>query len=334
MPNNSKTQPLRKETGAKNEQRLPSYPRNATTGACSGIQIVVDIRESVLHDKLLEIVQQNTGNEPTIVLKPLHLGDIALETADGETLVLFERKTLNDLISSIKDGRYVEQSHRLIHSSNVSPHNIAYVIEGMYSQLRKDTDKQMCISAITTMFYFKGFSVFRTCSVFETAELILGIAKKTQKELSLGKTPRFTNTPATETECQPVSFTCEDEPANATTMTTEETPDIAFTSSHSSLERLPMPTENIPASSYCEVVHKVKKDNITPENIGEIILCSIPGISSATAMEIMKHYVSFAVFMEEIKSRPEKLETIYLTTNDKRRKLGKNIIANIKRFLT
>lgn len=274
------------------------------------LQIIIDVREASLYDKLAEIVKQNTSNELTIVLKPLHLGDIALETADGETLVLFERKTLNDLISSIKDGRYAEQSHRLIHSSNVPTHNIAYVIEGMYSQLRKDTDKQMCISAIASMFYFKGFSVFRTCSVFETAELILGIAKKTQKELSLGKTPRFTNIPAPETESQPVStpeitFTCEDEPSHA-----------------------------IPASSYCEVVHKVKKDNITPENIGEIILCSIPGISSATAMEIMKHYPSFAVFIEEIKSRPEKLETIYLTTNDKRRKLGKNIIANIKRFLS
>ena len=47
----------------------------------------------------------------------------------------------------------------------------------------------------------------------------------------------------------------------------------------------------------------------------------------------MKHYSSFANFMEEIKSHPEKLNDIYLTTNGKKRKLGKNIIENIHRFL-
>jgi hypothetical protein len=77
----------------------------------------------------------------------------------------------------------------------------------------------------------------------------------------------------------------------------------------------------------------VKKDNITPENIGEIILCTIPGISSTSAVEIMKQYTSFSHFMKEIESRPESLQEIYLTTNGKKRKLGKNIIENILRFL-
>ena len=88
------------------------------------------------------------------------------------------------------------------------------------------------------------------------------------------------------------------------------------------------------AKPYCEVVHKVKKDNITPENIGEIILCTIPGISATSAVEIMKQYTSFSHFMKEIESRPESLQDIYLTTNGKKRKLGKNIIENILRFLS
>jgi hypothetical protein len=78
----------------------------------------------------------------------------------------------------------------------------------------------------------------------------------------------------------------------------------------------------------------VKKDNITPENIGEIILCTIPGISSTSAVEIMKQYTSFSHFMKEIESRPESLQEIYLTSNGKKRKLGKNIIENILRFLS
>ena len=42
--------------------------------------------------------------------------------------------------------------------------------------------------------------------------------------------------------------------------------------------------------SYSSVVKKVKKDNITADNIGEIMLCQIPGISSTTAGAIMTHF--------------------------------------------
>lgn len=270
------------------------------------MKIVVDIRESAIYDKLVEL---STPTQPLdLVTKPLHLGDIALETDNGETLVLYERKSLFDLLASIKDGRYTEQSHRLIHTSNMPPHNIVYIVEGMYSQLKNPADKQVCISAMTTMSFFKGFSVFRTCSVFETAELIAGMTRKIQKELSAGKMPYFSQKPVE--QIQPsVSASVED-----------QSPEISA-------------SPCVQDKAYCEVVHKVKKDNITPENIGEIILCSIPGISSTSAIEIMKHYSNFANFMEEIESRPEKLNEIYLTTNGKKRKLGKNIIENICRYL-
>jgi ERCC4-type nuclease len=273
------------------------------------MKIVIDVRETAIHDKLVSLLPPTPPVE--LLLKPLHLGDITIENDKGETLVLFERKSLFDLLASIKDGRYTEQSHRLIHTSNMPPHNIVYIVEGMYSQLKNPADKQVCISALTTMFYFKGFSVFRTCSVLETAELIFGMAKKIQKELFAGKTPHFvTKIPETV--------------ESVSTNIVEDNP---------SPDTLDMTETRTSEKSYCEVVHKIKKDNITPENIGEIILCSIPGISSTSAIEIMKHYSSFANFIEEIESRPEKLNAIYLTTNGKKRKLGKNIIENIHRFL-
>jgi ERCC4-type nuclease len=285
------------------------------------MKIVVDIRETALYDKLVELSSKpdsvkRSSNEVAIVSQTLHLGDIAIENDDATTLVLFERKSLSDLLASIKDGRYTEQSHRLIHTSNMPPHNIVYIVEGMYSQLHRPTDKQMCISAMTTMFYFKGFSVFRTCSVFETAELIFGMTNKIQKELAVGKIPRFVNTP--------ITYEGKPSPVIVISPTAEQEQGI------SEAEGV---LTNVPEKPYCEVVHKIKKDNITPENIGEIILCSIPGISSTSAIEIMKQYSSFANFMEEIKSHPEKLNEIYLTTNGKKRKLGKNIIENIHRFL-
>jgi ERCC4-type nuclease len=249
------------------------------------MNIVVDVREATLYDHLTNLLANTQVSNIQILSKPLVLGDILIEDEQTHTtLVLYERKSLTDLLASIRDGRYAEQSHRLVHASNIPPHNIAYVIEGMYSQLHNPGDKQKCISAITTMFYYKGFSVFRTCSIMETAELIFGMAKKIHSD-----NPAITH----------------------------------------KVENTSTPTP----SAYCEVVHKVKKENITPQNISEIILCSIPGISSTSAIEIMKHYTSFSNFMEELKTRPEKLNDIYLTTNGKKRKLGKNIIENIRAFL-
>lgn len=46
-----------------------------------------------------------------------------------ETLLIFERKSISDLLASLKDGRYEEQSYRLS-GSNTNNHNIIYIIEG------------------------------------------------------------------------------------------------------------------------------------------------------------------------------------------------------------
>ncbi|NBT86539.1 MAG: hypothetical protein EBT45_08645, partial [Alphaproteobacteria bacterium] len=111
-----------------------------------------------------------TDTENTIESRVLPLGD-ALITDETDTIVLLiERKSLTDLLASIKDGRYEEQSHRLIHSSGVQPHHIVYIIEGMMSQLHNPAEKKMVYSAMTSLQVFKGFSVLRTCSVQETAE--------------------------------------------------------------------------------------------------------------------------------------------------------------------
>jgi hypothetical protein len=77
----------------------------------------------------------------------------------------------------------------------------------------------------------------------------------------------------------------------------------------------------------------VKKDNITPENIGEIFLCQIPGISSTTAIAIMKNFISFSDLIEKIKTNPEVLDNITYESNGKIRKVSKSSIQNIIKFL-
>ena len=78
---------------------------------------------------------------------------------------------------------------------------------------------------------------------------------------------------------------------------------------------------------------KTKKDNITRENIGEIILCQIPGISSITAITIMKNFKDFPDFISTMKADPTGLDNMQIETNGKKRKISKTIIDNIKKYL-
>ena len=272
------------------------------------LQIVVDVREHGLIEKLRGIAE-GSGSSISIVVEQLLLGDILFRTIaksesdailSAKEILLYERKSFVDLLASIKDGRYDEQSHRLIHSSGINPHNICYLLEGTFATLRNPADKRVILSAMTSLSYFKGFSVFRTATIFETADLIWAMANKIQKEFEKGKPiPSYSSCSVTS---QPQQIEGDTAPA-----------------------------------SYGNFVKKTKHENITPENIGEILLSQIPGISSHIAHEVLKHFGgSFSQLITEIKTSPEKLDAIYFESSKgdgKRRKLSSAVIQSILRFL-
>jgi plasmid maintenance system antidote protein VapI len=113
----------------------------------------------------------------------------------------------------------------------------------------------------------------------------------------------------------------------------EEEPIQIQTGEHTTTEVSQQPDIEIPAPNYCTVVKKVKKDNVTPENIGEIILCQIPGISAVTAIAIMKKFGTFPQLIKELQSNINCLDDIVCETKGKTRKIGKNCIENIKKYL-
>jgi ERCC4-type nuclease len=274
------------------------------------MHIIVDEREHDLYSKLDSIVNFEGNNTSIQISKEvLLLGDILIQTDGQRQVVLIERKSLSDLLASIKDGRYEEQSYRLIHTGEYSPHNIIYMIEGMFSQLRTPMEKRIVLSAITSLNHFKGFSVLRTCSLNETAEQIVWMAEKMEKDFQKGKRPAYTiSTP-------PIAQTSVDGGNNE--KSNEDTQ-----------------AQSVAAENYCTVVKKVKKDNITPDNIGEIILCQIPGISSITAIAIMKQYGTFTKLIDDIRINPGALENIVCYNNGKSRKISKSCVKNIIDYLT
>lgn len=317
------------------------------------MKLIIDEREHDLYEKCYSIINTE-GNTTSIQLikQVLHIGDILIRTDEDKDVMLVERKSFADLMASIKDGRYEEQSYRLTYSSGFPSHNIVYLLEGMFSQLKSLTEKKIVYSAITSLNYFKGFSVMRTATVRESAELLVWMTNKIDRDFVKGKIPAYLINPC------PTPLRIENSHGNVTlplesppeggdlnrqrckqtsqpvgqvdSETNENVEDVLI---REPIENIVI-EENVPnAPNYCTVVKKVKKDNITPENIGEIILCQIPGISSVTAMAIMKKFRSFPHFLEEMKKSTEILENLVCENNGKSRKISKACVENIKRFL-
>ena len=63
-------------------------------------------------------------------------------------------------------------------------------------------------------------------------------------------------------------------------------------------------------NDYSKYVGRVKKNNITPENIGEIILNQIPGISQSTSLTIMNKFGSLYNLLDMLKKDPNCLDNL------------------------
>lgn len=170
------------------------------------MHLVIDERETKLYDAVMELVSLGTFNitQEQVVKRVLILGDVCIRNADEQDVCIMERKSAQDLIASIKDTRYEEQSHRLIHASNIQPHNIVYIIENTLENSCKPGEKKMFYSAIVSLSMFKGFSVMKTANIYETAELVISFLEKIQKNFNkniyLYNTTIATNSNATTNE--------------------------------------------------------------------------------------------------------------------------------------
>lgn len=275
------------------------------------MKIILDERETALFSACTQL--QNNNMEKRV----LDLGDILIvsNNLEEDIQLIIERKSLSDLVASIKDGRYEEQSHRLQHASGIPTHNIIYIVEGMFSQLRSPQDKKMVLSAMTSLSFFKGFSVVRTCSVTETAEFIINMADKIERDVKKGKTPAY----------------IKDLVLREKDITSDEKDITSGEKDDEQKEEEEEKTEQ--KKKYCEVVKKVKKENITKENMGEIILCQIPGISSITAIAIMKYVDNSLVkLLDILKNSPEELQQ-NIKMGDKQRKISQKNVENMIHFL-
>ena len=290
------------------------------------MNIIIDNREHGLYEKMKHSFTDENKHLCLLSSDVLPIGDIEIirttqNPSKTENICIIERKSLSDLLSSIKDGRYEEQSYRLIHSSNYHTHNIIYIIEGIMNTI-SPKDRQLIYSVIASLQLFKGFSVIRTSSMQETAEIIIAITNKIQRDFNKGKHLAFSNSVRSIHEIIIENIDTVEPTATPTNLLCDLT----------TANNLPK-VDNIP-KSYCTVVKKVKKENITPQNIGEILLSQIPGISSVTAIAIMKKFDSFYHMTSQVRQNPACLDSITIVSETgKSRKINKTSIENLKKYI-
>ena len=269
--------------------------------------IKIDTRESALLQQITNQVSfVPIFKSLELKTETLPIGDIIINDGKEDRLII-ERKSINDLLSSIKDGRYEEQSYRLTGLEHHN-HNIIYLIEGDVNKVNRfksdnQVEKLTVYSAMFSLNYYKGFSVFRSFSLEESATIICNMAYKIGKDIN--KKQYFQN-----------SVTME--PSESVKVSTDENED----------------NQEANEKDYVNVIKKVKKDNITPENIGEIMLCQIPGISSVTALAVMEKFKTMQNLIKELETNNNCLKDLsYTNTKGQVRKISKTSLTNIAKFL-
>ena len=275
--------------------------------------IRIDTREHELIKKCeLLLVAVPVFKDLKIVVQQLPLGDIVISDNQNDNIIV-ERKTLSDLAASIKDGRYEEQSYRL-NGLPLNNHNIVYLIEGdlsKFNSFKERIDKQTIYSAMFSINYYKGFSLARTNTIDETAFMICNMAYKIGKETS--KTPYYQNKITTNVDVD----------LEADVVLEVSNPNVV------------LEVKEINEKDYCSVIKKVKKDNITIDNIGEIMLCQIPGVSSVSAITILGKFKTLPNLIKSIETDSTCLNGISTTdANGKTRKISKTVIATIVNYLS
>ena len=273
--------------------------------------IKIDYREKELEEMILNIKNNNKKYE-NIKIKTdnLYLGDIILCDNNNTEVVIIERKTLKDLASSICDGRYKDQSHRL-EECNVHNHNIYYLIEGNINNFKPFTrtkniiTSDILLSSFTSISNIKGFSLYRSDNIHESARWILQMIYKINKEKynSYFKNIQIQNN-----------------------NTNTDNTNIDNTDNKSEF------TKNT-INNYVPIISKKKSDNITVENIDIIILSQIPKVSIVTATSIINEYKSICNLIDIMRNDKNALSNIKIFNNNKYRKISKISIENIYKFL-
>lgn len=283
--------------------------------------IKVDIRERTLIQLLKAKLNLEKLNLK-LIIESLPLADVILCDHNDNEILYIERKSINDLASSIQDGRYAEQSLRL-NSIPIHNHNIIYLIEGNVNELNTRYGRinhKAIYSSFITLSILKGFSVMRSFDIEETSEIITRFADKLMREDKKGINVFYQN--------QISQKDNENDMQHDSSLNLQNEIIIKQQQKHSSSSNY------FSQQTYSQTVKKVKKDNVTPENIGEIILSQIPGVSNTTAKAIFSKYDTLCNLIHALEENSNALQNLsYTTQKGQTRRINQKAASNVVNYL-
>jgi ERCC4-type nuclease len=256
------------------------------------MKLFVDSREPL---GLIELLKVRVKN---IEFGNLDIGDFIIKNDNNEIVMIFERKSLNDLISSIKDGRYNEQSFRLSNFP-LNNHHIYYVIEGNITDFISKNNEQtrkMLFSSMLSLSYTKGFSLLRASGWLETVEFLIRFMEKLEKM----PPPKIQNADLKS----------------------------GFPENGEVYEELSQQPQQ-----YSDVIKTTKKSNITKNNIGEIMLSQIPGVSIVAAQSLMVEYKTIKNLINILEKDERCLDNFKIECKNGSRKISKTTVKNLIEYL-
>lgn len=247
--------------------------------------LILDSREN----KLVELFRSYHTKDSPFIFKvaQLDIGDIIIaniKTVEGvnekskiTNLITFERKTMNDLVVSIKDGRYKEQKARLsAYLKQNKTYKIQYILEGdtiMYN----DNQKKQIWGSWVSMLYRDNIDVIRTISIRETYNFLIRLIDRLHKDgADFIKDGIISN--------------------NKNVNISNESPEYVEGNNNSSTNNT-----NIVKSveiDYLGTLKAKKKSNYTPKVCQILSIGTIPGISNKTAELVINYYGSLNNLMK------------------------------------
>lgn len=137
------------------------------------LKLIIDNRESSLINQIKERELEKYKDLIEVEVKQLDIGDVHI-ISENSTYI-FERKTVKDLIASVKDGRYKEQKYRLLASGD----NISYIIEGDdITSSRNFNNYELLSSIYIYSLYRDDIKLIFTRNIIDTCTFVLTMCCK------------------------------------------------------------------------------------------------------------------------------------------------------------